>query len=117
MGIIAETWCLDERVQVNVRIATGLNRLTGLIGRELPGPAAALAFDHCRSVHGIGMTRALDVVFVREDGLVSSVRRLAPVRFVADRDARWTLEFRAGEAARLGVRPGSRIKKISRQGG
>lgn len=117
MGIIAETWLFDERVQVNVRLATGLQRLTGLIGRELPSAAHALGFEHCRSVHGVGMRRELDVVFIRADGVIASVRRLRPMRVVGDRSARWALEMRPGEAARIGLTKGQAGKRISPKGG
>lgn len=111
MGIIAETWTFDERVQVNVRVATGLTRLRGLIGRmELP-PASGMAFDRCRCVHGIGMTRPLDVVFIDSRGRVVSVRRLRPFALVFESRACWALEMRAGEAGRLGLE-----KKVCRKG-
>lgn len=112
MGIIAERWLINERVQLSVHRATGLRRLTGLLGRaELPF-ATALCLTHCRSVHGLGMTRPFDVVFISEGGTVTTVRRLAPWRFAGDRAATCALELRAGEARRLGIAAGSQLKQL-----
>jgi len=109
MGIIAEQWLINERVHLSVQRATGLRRLTGQIGRDELGAAAALRLPYCRSVHGIGMLMELDVAFVRADGVVTSVRRLAPGRLASDRGAAEVFELRAGELARLGVVPGVRL--------
>jgi uncharacterized membrane protein (UPF0127 family) len=112
MGIIAERWLIDEDVHLSVHRATGLRRLTGLIGRRELAPALALRFARCRSVHGVGMRRAIDVVFLDARGRVASVRELAPWRCVADRSAVDAFEFRAGEARRLKVAVGSQFKKL-----
>jgi uncharacterized membrane protein (UPF0127 family) len=111
MGIIAERWLVNESVHLTVHRASGLRRLTGLIGRrELPH-AAALSLPRCRSVHGFGMTRPVDVVFLGVDNQVTSTRRLAPWRCIGDRAARSALELRAGEARRLGVVVGSQLRQ------
>lgn len=117
MGIIAETWQTDEGVQLSVHTAAGLRRLTGLLGRAALPHATALRFTSCRSVHGVGMTIAIDVVFIDRAGLVTSVRELQPFRFVRDAAAVETLELRRGEAAARGIRVGSHLKKISPPGG
>lgn len=106
MGIIAEQWSAGERVHLAVHRATGVRRLTGLIGRSELGSAAALRFTRCRSVHGLLMARAVDVVFSDADGRVVEVRALAPWRFARCAAAAQTFELRAGEAARLGIVPG-----------
>jgi uncharacterized membrane protein (UPF0127 family) len=117
MGIIAETWSVDDRVQLIVRPARGLRKLTGLLGMPAPAPGVALAFEHCRSVHGIGMTYPIDVVFVDGAGAVTSVRMLRPMRVVSDRRAVTTLELRTGEVTRLRIAPGTILKRISAEGG
>ena len=111
MGIIAEQWLIAEDVHLSVHRATGLRRLTGLIGQGELSPVAALRFARCRSVHGFGMTRDLDVVFVDSAGAVVSVHLLSPWRIVSDRSASDAFELRAGEAGRLGIVPGSQIQQ------
>jgi len=113
MGIIAERWLINECVHLSVHRATGLRRLTGLLGRQELPPAAGLRLTRCRSVHGLGMTRALDVVFLDGSGSVASVRRLAPWRCVGDRAASCALELRAGEAHRLGIAAGSQLRQLN----
>ena len=113
MGIIAEQWLLDERVHLSVHRATGLRRLTGLIGRRELAPAAALRFARCRSVHGFGMARTIDVLFVDAGGAITSVRSLAPWRCVADSAAAVVFELRAGEVRRLQIDAGSQIRQLT----
>lgn len=113
MGIIAERWLVDEGVHLSVHRATGLRRLTGLICRDELPAGAALRFARCRSVHGLGMRRAVDVLFVDAGGVVTSVRQLAPLRCASDRSATHAFELRAGEARRLGIAAGSRIKQLT----
>lgn len=113
MGIIAESWVVDDSVHLDVQRATGVRRLTGLIARGGLARSAALRFTRCRSVHGIGMRRSLDVVFVGSGGVVTSVRRLDPWHFLSDSSAREAFELRAGEAARLGIAAGSTTKKLT----
>ena len=112
MGIIAEQWVIDEGVHLTVHRATGLRRLTGLIARGALPAAAAIRFEHCRSVHGFGMTRPLDVVFIGPGGAVTSVRRLAPWRVVGDHSAIEAFELRSGEALRIGIAVGSQLNQL-----
>ena len=114
MGIIAEQWLINERVHLSVQRATGLRRLTGQIGRPELDAAAALRLPRCRSVHGVGMFIELDVAFVGADGVITSVRRLAPGGFVCDRAAAEAIELRAGELARLGADPGARLTQLTK---
>ena len=116
MGIIAEQWVVSERVHLDVQRATGLRRLSGLIARPAPAAGSAMRFARCRSVHGIGMRHALDVVFVGAGGVVTSVRRLEPWRVVADHRAIDAFELRADEAARLGIGAGATFNKQSTGG-
>lgn len=121
MGIIAEKWQTDQHVQLAVQRATGLTRLTGLLLRGVPGPASGLLFERCRSVHGIGMRRSLDVVFLGADPVgggrrVVCVRELRPGRIVGCRGADAALELRAGEATRIGLAAGDLLRVIERRG-
>lgn len=112
MGIIAEHWSVDERVQLSVQRATGASRLRGLIGRRLPTPGSALLLERCRAVHTFGMRAPIDVVFVSHEGVVRSARTLAPRRTACCRSARSTFELAAGEARRLGIAPGARLARM-----
>ncbi|MBJ7458686.1 MAG: DUF192 domain-containing protein [Thermoleophilaceae bacterium] len=114
MGIIAERWLIDECVHLSVHRATGIRKLTGMLGREELAPGAALRLTRCRSVHGFGMKRPLDVIFVNSHGAVTSVRELAPWRMIGDRAAAEAFEFRRGEAARMAIRPGMQFHKSTR---
>ncbi len=111
MGIIAEQWTIDQRVQLTVHRAWGLSRLTGLIGRLAPPRGCALLFTRCRAVHTYGMRYPIDVVFADSQGRVRDVRELAPRRFASCRGATQTLELRRGEAARMGIRRGAMLER------
>ena len=89
----------------------------GLIGRRGLATGEALLIPGCRSVHTIGMRFPIDVAFVRpsEAGfqVVAVRRRIRPGRLCRVRSPRKerisALELGAGEAGRLGIRPGSSL--------
>lgn len=85
-------------------------RARGLIGRPRPGRGAGMYFPRTFAVHGIGMFRALDVLFVDRNNHVLSCRRLLPFGMCFCWSASAVLEMRAGEIARLGIRPGDRLR-------
>lgn len=63
-----------------------------------------------KQVHTFGMKFSIDAVYLSRDGEVLEIMTLEPGRmgpFV--RGAREVLEMRAGEAGRLGLRPGLRL--------
>ncbi len=107
MGIIAEQWTIDQRVQLTVHRARGLTRLTGLICRAAPPAGCALLLTRCRAVHTHGMRHPIDVVFADSQGRVRDVRELSPRRFASCRSATQTFELRGGEATRMGIRRGA----------
>ena len=109
MSIIAEQWQVAEGVQLDVHLATGLRRLTGLIGRGQLAQGRALHFARCRSVHSLGMRLPIDVVFLSGSGEVLATNTLVPWRFANCSKATQVLELRAGEAARLGLRRGVQL--------
>jgi uncharacterized membrane protein (UPF0127 family) len=111
MGIIAENWTIDDRVQLTVQRATGLARLTGLLRRPLPKHRQALCIPRCRSVHTFGMHAAIDVVFIDREQRVSRTTTVKPRRVATCRTANSVIELRAGEAQRLGIRPGSKFTR------
>jgi uncharacterized membrane protein (UPF0127 family) len=111
----------EDGVVLELRVASGAGRMTGLIGvRRLP-PATGLLIPRCDSVHTVGMRMPIDVAFLRwpaRDGRseVLAVReamrpwRLAGVRArrhgVRRREVA-AVELAAGEAVRLGLHPGA----------
>lgn len=99
-----------------------LKKLIGLIGRRSLDPGTGLYFPGTNSIHMLFMRFPIDCVFVRPtDGskeifeIVSIRADLAPwtgvVWFV--RGARATIELRAGDAARAGVKVGDRLTIVS----
>ncbi len=87
--------------------ATTLARMRGLLGRPPLGPGQAMLIRPCNLVHTVGMGYAIDVVFLRRDGLVLKVAAaLAPRRASGHWRAHCVLELAAGEAARHAIAPG-----------
>lgn len=87
--------------------ATALARMRGLLGRPPLGPGQGMLIRPCNMVHTVGMGYAIDVVFLRRDGLVLKVASaLAPRRASGHWRAHCVLELAAGEAARHAIAPG-----------
>lgn len=84
------------------------SRLRGMLARrELPD---ALLLVPCRSVHGLGMTQALDVAFCAPDGQVLAVSVLRPMGLAnAPRGTSQVLESPRGRFERWGLAPGRRV--------
>jgi uncharacterized protein len=101
---------LPIRVAVR-RASTPWQRLRGLLGAPPLAAGAGLLLLRCRAVHTLGMRHRIDVAFVDRAGVVLSLSSaLAPARIAFCRRAAATLELRAGEIARLGLRQGCRIE-------
>lgn len=101
-------------VAINAWEAKGfLERTHGLLDVPAVGSGRGLLL-RARQVHTLGMTFAIDTVYLKGDGTVLKVKRLNPWRigpFVPR--ARWVVEMDAGEAARLGIAPGSRLVRTA----
>lgn len=98
--VVADTWAARAR---------GM-----LWRRRLPD---AMWFVGEPSVHGVGMTRALDVAQLDADGLVVAVRVLRPFGLVGPRKGVVdVLEAPHGSFERWAVRPGSRVARTGRAG-
>jgi hypothetical protein len=113
MGIIAETWMVDQRVQLKVQRLTGRHRLAGAILLGAPERGTALMFRDCRSLHGWFMRGALEAVFLDRDGRVLRVAPLRPWGARMCLSATHCLELSPGECARLGIAAAGRLEKIS----
>lgn len=105
-------------VLVSVRRArTPWARLRGLLGSAPLPPGEGLLFERCRAVHTLGMRRAIDVVFVAADGAVIELRRGLGAGRIAVCTRAWAvLELTAGDAWRLGLWPGCRIRFVDAKG-
>lgn len=89
--------------------ATFWQRLGGLLALPRLTRGEALHLAPCGSVHTCFMPYAIDVIYLDAQGQVLKiVPELRPWRFSACLGARSCLELLAGEAERLGLRPGDR---------
>lgn len=90
-----------------------VDRAIGLLRPQCAaGPGRhALRLSPCASIHTFGMRRAIDVVFVDRLGrAIRVVPALRPWRVAGARRAAAAWELPAGEVARLGIQPGSRLE-------
>ena len=96
------------RSPVSVR-TTGLwrSRFLGLHGaRELKKPCGVWV-KPARSINTFGFAQAIDVVFLRADGVIAKVvSGMKPWRMSRCSEACTVLELRAGMASRLNLAPG-----------
>ena len=85
---------------------TRRQRSRGLLGTD--GIDGALWIPRCNWVHCLGMRHTIDVVYATRSGRVLTVTPLRPGRIGLPRlRAATVVEMAQGEAARLGIRPGS----------
>ncbi len=87
-------------------------RARGLLLRQELLDQDGVLIRPCRSIHTIGMSRPIDVVFVDDQGWVKEVfANLSPCRAVickSEGDVA-ALEISAGNAGKLGIDVGDRI--------
>lgn len=95
--------------------ARGLARIRGLIGRPGPPRGSGVFFRRCSSVHGFGMTYAIDVIFIDRAWIVVGTGRLRPWRIVSHPGAWSAIELAEGECKRLAIAAG--VKFTQREGG
>ncbi|NTZ88888.1 DUF192 domain-containing protein [Burkholderia metallica] len=85
-------------------------RTRGLLGRRMLDKSEGMLIIPCRSVHTIGMTYAIDVVFLDSLNTVVSARiALDPCRCAMDSRACAVLELAPGTIARLGIGVGDTV--------
>jgi uncharacterized protein len=86
-------------------------RMRGLLGRRGLAQGEGLLFQPAGSIHTFFMRFPIDAVFLdREQRVVRVVPNLRPWRTAGVRKARAVLELAAGEAARVGMTPGSALR-------
>jgi len=73
------------------------------------GPTDALIIKPCSSIHTIGLTYSLDVLFVGVRGEILKAQTVKPYQFRVCLDAALVIEMCAGTIDRLAFRPGQRI--------
>jgi len=79
------------------RLERFVERLVGLLGTDAQAEPVALC--RCSSIHTFGMTYAIDVAFVQQDGyVVLSQRALGPGRLLSAAGAYYVLERPASAA-------------------
>ncbi|MGN6529487.1 MAG: DUF192 domain-containing protein [Burkholderiaceae bacterium] len=96
------------RKRLRVRTADTLGRRAlAMLKPGEPRDAYGLWVKPCRTVHTFGLSDAVDVIFLRADGVVTKVvSRMKPWRMTRCPEARTVLELRAGLANRLNIAPG-----------
>ncbi|MDD2600585.1 MAG: DUF192 domain-containing protein [Kiritimatiellae bacterium] len=88
-------------------------RLKGLLGRVDMCDGAAMIIEHCGSVHTLGMSFAIDLIFLdREWRVVSLERDIPPGRWMITGGlrAKRVVESRAGALACDQLEPGSQLE-------
>jgi uncharacterized membrane protein (UPF0127 family) len=89
-----------------------LSRLRGWIGKTRAAPGEGILFPKCTSIHMWFMSIPIDVVFLGERRVVTSVHRsVRPWKVLPlfDGRARDALELPAGSIDRLGIAPGDEL--------
>ncbi len=98
-----------DRVVASLEIARGgSERRRGLLGRD--NLTGAFLIERCRAVHTIGMSFAIDVVFLDASGGVIDIVTMPPGRIGRPRlGARSVIEARAGAFERWGLAVGDTL--------
>lgn len=100
--------CILSKV---ARTTNAWDRLRGLLGRPRLQNGEGLLIDPCPSVHTIGMSYPLDLVFLDADfRLLKQVSALKPLRWAACTNARATLELAPGSLEALALTPGDHLE-------
>jgi uncharacterized membrane protein (UPF0127 family) len=82
-------------------------RMRGLLFRKPLEPDQAMLIRPCSSIHTIGMSYPLDIVFIDAQGIVlKTFRNVRPLRMAFAINAYATVEFYAGEIERIGIQSG-----------
>lgn len=107
MAILRFHSATGEQV-LEVEVAASMTaRLRGLLRRPPLASHQGLLLSPCNMVHTAGMGYPLDLVFLRHDGRVLRVlSHVRPNRVRQCWRAWYTLELRAGTAARCGIAAG-----------
>ena len=93
---------------------TFLKRFLGLMGRRRLPQGQGLLLSPCSSVHMCFMRFSIDVLYLDEEGhILKIVPNLRPwIGLSLCPGARAALELAAGEAERIGLREGMRLRRV-----
>jgi len=86
-----------------------ITRLRGVYFRPNFNAKNAILLRQCSSVHGIGLRKTLDVVFLNSDDVVLSVQTLEPNSVCRYKSANSVLELFEGSVEKLGISVGKKI--------
>jgi uncharacterized protein len=87
------------------------SRMRGLLGRSGLAKGEGLLLQPAGSIHTFFMRFPIDAVFLdRERRVLHIASGVKPWRTAAARRAKAVLELAAGEAARVGLRPGNVLR-------
>lgn len=104
---------LDGELVAVARVAAGWwSRLRGLLGVRRFEHPAGLLIPRCSSVHSLGMSIAIDVLYLDDEfEVVKAVGRFKPWRMsLGGRRAKQTLELPAGTIERTRIARGRRLE-------
>lgn len=104
---------LDGELVANARVASSWWwRLRGLLGVRRFEHPAGLLIPHCSSIHSLGMSIAIDVLYLDDDfEVVKAVGAFKPWRIsFGGRRAKQTLELPAGSIERAKIERGQRLE-------
>src|SRR5690625_2228967 len=113
-GIYRSVVRAADGVLVCARTRVAMNwwgRLRGLLARPPLETGEGLWLAPCNGIHTVGMTYAIDVVFMSSERYILAIAKaLPPLRFRSGpRGSRAVLELPAGDADRLGLIVGERM--------
>ncbi len=87
-----------------------LQRMQGLLFRRPLELGQAILIRPCSSIHTIGMSYSLDIVFIDAQGIVlKTLKNLRPMKMAFAFNAHATIEFYTGEIERLAIKPGDTL--------
>ena len=93
------------------KTANAWERLRGLLGRPPLAAGQALLIDPCPSVHTLGMTYPLDLVFLDAHyRVLKLVMQLPPLRWAGCPGARATIELPPGALDSLALNQGDTLQ-------
>jgi uncharacterized protein len=100
-----------QRIRMHVCVCeSGVERARGLLLRPRPDRHTAFLLKPCSSVHTMGMTYAIDIVFCDASGTILRIQPdVRPWRIVRHSEADTVWELRAGVTESLGWQEGDRI--------
>lgn len=104
-------WREDERILQLFVAETWWSRARGLLGRPHLASDQGLWIAPCASVHGLGMSYPIDVVFLDAAQRIRRCARLQPWGMALCRDAAITIEIAAGACHRLALEPGQHLRR------